>query len=61
MRSDLVFSAAVRTPNRYLLCRLISISARILLRRNGSFPVSINSCLELAGKPRAMTAPRLAS
>jgi hypothetical protein len=49
MRSHLVFSAAERTPNRYLLCRMISRSARILLSRNRSFPHSINSCLELAG------------
>lgn len=61
MRSHLVFSAAIRTPNRYRLCRLISISARILLRRNGSFPVSINSCLELAGKPQTKTFESLAS
>jgi hypothetical protein len=48
MRSHLVFSAAAKTPNRYLLCRVISISARIMLRRNCSYPASINSCLESA-------------
>lgn len=53
MRSHLVYSAVVRTPNRYLLCRVISIASRILLRRNGSFPASINSCLESAAKPIA--------
>lgn len=58
MRSHLVFSAAERTPNRYLLCRMISRSARILLSRNGSFPHSINSCLELAGTPLATTAAK---
>ena len=50
MRSELVFSAALNTPNRYLLCRMISLSARHMLKRPGSFAHGINSCLELAGK-----------
>lgn len=50
MRSDLVFSATANTPNRFLLCRMISMSARHLLRRPGSFPAGINSCLVMAGK-----------
>ncbi len=50
MRSELVFSAAVNTPNRFLLCRMISMSARHALKRTGSFAEGINSCLVLAGK-----------
>lgn len=61
MRSHLVFSAAERTPNRYLLCRMISRSARILLSRNGSFPQSINSCLELCVKPVSTLAAKAAA
>lgn len=50
MRSELVFAATTNTPNRFLLCRMISMSARHLLRRPGSFPAGINSCLVMAGK-----------
>lgn len=49
MRSDLVFSAAVKTPNRYLLCRMLSISARHMSTGNNSFAQGINSVLVLAG------------
>ena len=49
MRSDLVFSATLNTPNRFLLCRMLSMSAQHLLRRPGSFPEGINSCLVMAG------------
>lgn len=50
MRSELVFSAVVNMPNRYLLCRMISMSARTALKRPGSFAEGINSCLVLAGR-----------
>lgn len=61
MRSNLVFSASVKTPNRFMLCRMISLSARHLLNRPGSFAQTINSCLELAGNdvPPVLT-PRTA-
>ena len=65
MRSDLVFSASAHTPNRFLLCRMISMSARHLLRRPGSFPEGINSCLVMAGKdelgPAHAMTPKLAA
>jgi hypothetical protein len=57
MRSELVFSAAVNTPNRFMLCRMISMSARTALKRPGSFAEGINSCLVLAGKEEETPAP----
>lgn len=45
MRSHLVFSAAVRTPNRYMLCRSVSLLTRHLTDRRDSFADRINSCL----------------
>ena len=59
MRSDLVFSAAINTPNRYLLCRMISLSTRHVLNRRGSFAEGINSCLALAGKDDGIAADPL--
>ena len=53
MRSNLVFSAALKTPNRYMLCRVISMSVRRVLNRPGSFAEGINSCLVLAGNDSA--------
>ncbi len=57
MRSELVFSAAVNTPNRFMLCRMISMSARTALKRPGSFAEGINSCLVLAGKEEQVVEP----
>lgn len=45
MRSHLVFSAAVRTPNRYMLCRSVSLLTRHLTDRRDSFADRINTCL----------------
>ena len=51
MRSELIFSASVRVPNRFLLCRVVSLSAGRLHRTGDSFSKSINDCLTRAEKP----------
>ena len=56
MRSDLVFSAAVKTPNRYLLCRMLSVSARHMSTGKNSFAEGINSVLMLAGNSESAEA-----
>lgn len=48
MRSHLVFSAAVRTPNRYMLCRSVSLLTRHLTDCRDSFADRINSCLVMS-------------
>lgn len=48
MRSHLVFSAAVRTPNRYMLCRSVSLLTRHLADCRDSFADRINSCLVMS-------------
>lgn len=52
MRSNLVFAAAVQTPNRYLLCRILSVSARRVNRGNEPFAKGINDVLRIAGVER---------
>ena len=60
MRSNLVFAAAVQTPNRYLLCRMLSVSARKLNRGNEPFAQGINEVLRIAGVD-PLAAPALPS
>lgn len=48
MRSHLVFTAAVHTPNRYMLCRSVSLLTRHLTDRRDSFADRINSCLVMS-------------
>ena len=51
MRSELIFSASVRVPNRFLLCRMVSLSTGRLHRTGECMSVSINKCLGLAQQP----------
>ena len=46
MRSDLVHSANRRLSNRFLLCRMTSVSARRMQAHNGHFAQSINKALK---------------
>ncbi len=46
MRSGLIFAVSSRIPNRYLLCRTISASARKMHRDGASTAQSINRCLQ---------------
>jgi len=48
MRSHLVFSAAVHTPNRFMLCRCVSLLTRRLTDCRDSFADRINSCLAMS-------------
>ena len=51
MRSELIFSASVRVPNRFLLCRMVSLSTGRLHRTGECMSVSINKGLGLAQQP----------
>ena len=57
MRSNLVFAAAMQTPNRYLLCRILSVSARRVNRGNEPFAKGINEVLRIAGVEREAGVP----
>lgn len=46
MRSGLIFTAANRITNRYLLCRMLSASARKMHRDGVSTSQSINRSLQ---------------
>ena len=46
MRSDLIFSVSARVTNRYLLCRMLSASARKMHREGASAAQSINRSLQ---------------
>jgi hypothetical protein len=47
MRSELVFAASDRVKNRFLLCRIVSISARRLHKGTVSIQESLNGIFEL--------------
>jgi len=46
MRSDLIFSVSAKFTNRYLLCRMLSASARKMYRQGASSAQSINQSLQ---------------
>lgn len=46
MRSHLIFSVSAKFGNRYLLCRMVSMSARIMHRDGASTSQSINRSLQ---------------
>jgi hypothetical protein len=46
MRSDLIFSVSAKFSNRYLLCRMLSASARKMSRQGASAAQSINQSLQ---------------
>lgn len=46
MRSSLIFSVSAKFTNRYLLCRMLSASARKLCRHGESAAQSINRSLQ---------------
>jgi hypothetical protein len=50
MRSELIFSASLRVPNRFLLCRMVSLSTGRLHRNGDCMAVSINKSLDLANQ-----------
>ena len=45
MRSGLVFTASVKVPNRFLLCRMVAASIPRLHRPGTSVPQTINDSL----------------
>lgn len=45
MRSGLVFTASVKVPNRFLLCRIVAASITHLHRPGTSLPQTINDSL----------------
>jgi hypothetical protein len=45
MRSGLVFTASIKVPNRFLLCRIVSASITQLHRPGASVPETINDSL----------------
>ena len=57
MRSNLIFSVSAKLTNRYLLCRMISTSARKLSRQGESAAQSINRSLQALHDSRHPTAP----
>ena len=46
MRSNLIFSVSAKFSNRYLLCRMLSASARKMCRQGESAAQSINRSLQ---------------
>jgi hypothetical protein len=46
MRSELIFEALAREPNRYLLCRLVAKGTRSLHRPNTRVQDTTNEMLE---------------
>ena len=46
MRSDLIFSVSAKFTNRYMLCRMLSASARKMNRQGASAAQSINQSLQ---------------
>ena len=57
MRSDLIFTVSAKFTNRYLLCRMLSASARKMGRQGESAAQSINRSLQALHDPRHPTAP----
>jgi hypothetical protein len=46
MRSSLIFSVSAKFTNRYLLCRILSASARKMYRQGASAAQNINRSLQ---------------
>lgn len=46
MRSGLIFNVASKVPNRYMLCRMVSVSARKMHHDGASTSQSINRSLQ---------------
>jgi len=64
MRSDLIFSVSAKFTNRYLLCRMLSASARKMYRQGASAAQSINQSLQAlheSERPGKKTASRAES
>jgi hypothetical protein len=55
MRSELIFEALIREPNRYLLCRLVAKGTRKLHRPNTRVQDTTNEMLERFSQPAAMS------
>ena len=53
MRSDLVFTASQKIPNRFMLCRLASESARRLHKTTTSIQDSLNEVFTVLGGDQA--------
>jgi hypothetical protein len=53
MRSSLIFNVSSRFSNRYLLCRMLSASARKMHRDGTSTSQSINSSLKVLHEAEA--------
>ena len=51
MRSDLVFEANTKVPNRFMLCRMVSVSAGQIRRNGEAMGSSINRSLTLVETP----------
>jgi hypothetical protein len=60
MRSDLVFTASEKVPNRFLLCRMVSVSAGKMHRNGEASSNSINRSLQMVNEPVAVTTPAVA-
>jgi hypothetical protein len=57
MRSSLIFSVSAKFTNRYLLCRMLSASARKVCREGTSPAQSINRALQVLHDSCHPTAP----
>ena len=57
MRSGLIFSVSLRFTNRYLLCRMLSASARKMYREGSSASQSINRSLQALHDAKDPAAP----
>lgn len=58
MRSELVYRANDKVPNRFELCRLASSSARTMVRNSVGMHLTINEALEAIS---VQTAPTMAT
>jgi hypothetical protein len=60
MRSELVFTASNKVPNRFMLCKLVSAGVPRLHRAGAAMPATINESLSVAGtEPAQPAAPPL--
>lgn len=57
MRSDLVFHASERIPNRFLLCRVLAAAARKMHRDGVSTSQCINSSLTTMNQQSEQSEP----
>jgi hypothetical protein len=56
MRSGLVFTASVKVPNRFLLCRIVAASINRLHRTGASVPQTINDSLSAVDEQSVVVA-----